>query len=481
METKPTIDLSALLERQRKAWSANPPDRAQRMADMAALREAVVRRMPDLVAAMQADFGHRSRHESLISDGVIVLQEIDHVRKHLRRWMRPKRRFADWLFWPARTELQYRAVGVVGIISPWNYPVNLGLVPLVTAIAAGNHVMLKPSEYTPHTSRALTELFAEVFPPERVSVVEGGAELAARFAALPFDHLFFTGSTAVGRKVAEAAARNLTPTTLELGGKSPCIIDTSCDLQDAALKIAHGKLLNAGQTCIAPDYVLLPRGSETAFADAYRAAVARLFPSIAGNQDYASIISPRHLARLRTMLQQAQTQGADVQNMDPAPGAMPDPAAAVQDGGTSRQMAPVLVFGATSGMQLMQEEIFGPILPVVSYERLDDAIAHINAGPRPLALYWFGTNDSVRDDVLARTVSGGVSVNDTLMHIAHDNLPFGGVGDSGWGAYHGESGYLRFCHQKSVLVQSRWAMGSLFYPPYGQRFDQVMGLLRRWL
>ena len=310
-------------------------------------------------------------------------------------------------------------------------------------------------------------------------MVQGDATVASAFSALPFDHLVFTGSTAVGRKVAQAAAANLTPTTLELGGKSPCIIDASCDLKDAALKIAHGKLLNAGQTCIAPDYVLLPRGQEAAFAEAFRAAVAQLFPRIAGNPDYASIISPRHLARLRTMVQQAQTQGADVQNMDPAPGESPTPQAAVQDGGTSRQMAPVLVFGATSGMQLMQEEIFGPVLPVISYERLDDAITHINSGPRPLALYWFGNDTTVRDDVLRRTVSGGVTVNDTLMHIAHDGLPFGGVGDSGWGAYHGEQGFLRFCHQKSVLVQSRWAMGHLFYPPYGPRFDQVMGLLRR--
>jgi len=339
--------------------------------------------------------------------------------------------------------------------------------------------MIKPSELTPHTSAQLDRLLAQFFTPDEVCVVQGDAAVASAFAALPFDHLVFTGSTAVGRKVAQAAAANLTPTTLELGGKSPCIIDADCRLEDAALKIAHGKLLNAGQTCIAPDYVLVPRGSESAFADAYKAAVAKLFPTIAGNKDYASIISPRHLARLRTMLQQAQTQGAQVLSMDPAQGKSVAPASAVLDGATSRQMAPVLVLGATSAMQLMQEEIFGPILPVISYDRLDDAVAHINAGPRPLALYWFGNSDSVRDDVLARTVSGGVTVNDTLMHIAHDNLPFGGVGDSGWGAYHGELGFLRFCHQKSVLIQSRWSLGSVFYPPYGARLDSTLKLLRR--
>jgi coniferyl-aldehyde dehydrogenase len=477
-----SVDLQALFDAQYQASRAqvNVPllVRRERLLRM---RKLLDEHSGTLAAAVEADFGVRSQRLTEVADMFVLRTLISHTLKHLNRWSRPQKVRTPLYLQPASAMIQRQPLGVVGVIAPWNYPVQLALAPAITALAAGNRVMIKPSELTPHTSAQLGLLLAQFFAPEEVCVVQGDAAVAQAFSALPFDHLVFTGSTAVGRKVAQVAAANLTPTTLELGGKSPCIIDTSCDLQDAALKIAHGKLLNAGQTCIAPDYVLLPRGSETAFADAYRAAVARLFPSIAGNQDYASIISPRHLARLRTMLQQAQTQGADVQNMDPAPGAMPDPAAAVQDGGTSRQMAPVLVFGATSGMQLMQEEIFGPILPVVSYERLDDAIAHINAGPRPLALYWFGTNDSVRDDVLARTVSGGVSVNDTLMHIAHDNLPFGGVGDSGWGAYHGESGYLRFCHQKSVLVQSRWAMGSLFYPPYGQRFDQVMGLLRRWL
>jgi coniferyl-aldehyde dehydrogenase len=343
--------------------------------------------------------------------------------------------------------------------------------------------------HAPHFGAAGSAGGAVFLPPTSSAWCRAMPTWQRLFASLPFDHLVFTGSTAVGRKVAQAAAQNLTPTTLELGGKSPCIIDGHCDMKDAALKIAHGKLLNAGQTCIAPDYVLLPRGREASLPRP-TAAVARLFPTIEGNPDYASIITPRHHARLRTMLQQAQTQGAEVQTIDPA--------SRQARGGTpwarwamaaSRQMLPTLVFGATSAMQLMQEEIFGPILPVISYERLDDAITHINAGPRPLALYWFGSSEAVRDDVLRRTVSGGVTVNDTLMHIAHDNLPFGGVGDSGWGAYHGEQGFLRFCHQKSVLVQSRWAMGSLFYPPYVRQdhgpaappFAATMPLLFRFL
>jgi coniferyl-aldehyde dehydrogenase len=278
----------------------------------------------------------------------------------------------------------------------------------------------------------------------------------------------------VGRKVAAAAAANLTPTTLELGGKSPCILDASVNLADAAIKIAHGKLLNAGQTCIAPDYVMLPRGMEAAFEQAYGAAVARLFPTIAGNPDYAAILTDRHLSRLQSLVSEAQSQGARVVTLGQG-------GDAGNTASLNRQMTPSIVFDAPADSRLMSEEIFGPVLPVLSFETPDDAVAYINERPRPLALYWFGSNTAARDRVLQRTVSGGVTVNDTLMHIAHENLPFGGVGESGWGAYHGEAGFLRFTQQKPVLVQSRFAMGDLFYPPYGAKFDRVMGLLKRWL
>jgi len=472
-------DIRDLFQRQHQASRAQPD------APLSLRRERLLRlgklldeHAPVLAAAVQADFGMRSQRLTEVADFFVLRAQLAHTLRHLGRWSRRQKVFTPLFLQPARGFIERQPLGVVGVISPWNYPVQLALAPAMSALAAGNRVLLKPSELTPHTSAQLAALVSQFFTPEEFAVVQGDAATAALVASLPFDHLVFTGSTAVGRKVAQAAAANLTPTTLELGGKSPCIIDADCDLQDAALKIAHGKLLNAGQTCIAPDYVLLPRGSEAAFADAFRAAVARLFPYFEGNPDYASIISTRHLARLRTMLQQAQTLGAQVQVLQPVPGSPPPPPQGIGDG-VGRQMAPVLVFGATAQMQLMQEEIFGPVLPVLSYERLQDAVAHINAHPRPLALYWFGRSDSVRDDVLRSTVSGGVSVNDTLMHIAHDNLPFGGVGDSGWGAYHGERGYLRFCHQKSVLVQSRFGMGHLLYPPYGARFDRVMGLLRR--
>jgi len=422
-----------------------------------------------LAQAVQTDFGVRSLQLTEIADLFVLRSLLSHTLKALPKWMKPQKVRTPIYLQPASAYLQRQPLGVVGVVSPWNYPVQLALGPVITALAAGNRVMLKPSELTPVTSALMAELLGKAFAPDEVCVVLGDGALAAEFSSLPFDHLFFTGSTAVGRIVAKAAAANLTPTTLELGGKSPCIIDTSCDLNAAAIKIAHGKLLNAGQTCIAPDYVLLPRGQEAAFGHAFAQAVAKLFPSIAGNPDYAAIISPRHYARLQAMLVAAKQGGARLQ--------------VINTGGTAtdhRQMSPVLAFDVPADAQLMQEEIFGPILPVLPYDALSEAIQYINARPRPLALYWFGTDNSARDQVLAQTVSGGVTVNDTLMHIAHENLPFGGVGESGWGSYHGEAGFLRLSMQKPVLVQSKWARGDLFYPPYGKRFDQVMGLLKRW-
>ena len=469
----PDIPLRALFDAQFQA------SRAQIEVPIG-LRRDRLRRMRALIDthglaladAVQADFGVRSTRLTEVADFFVLRALLGDLKKHLASWMKTRRVRTPVYLQPASGHIQRQPLGVVGVIGPWNYPLQLTLGPAATALAAGNHVMIKPSELTPHTSALLATVLHEAYAADELCVVQGGADVAHEFASLPFDHLFFTGSTGVGRKVAAAAAANLTPTTLELGGKSPCIIDASCDITSAALKIAHGKLLNAGQTCIAPDYVLLPRGREAEFEQAFATAVARLFPTLAGNPDYASIVSDRHHARLQSLLAEAQAQGARV--VDIQTGASPSAA-------SSRQMNPALVFNAQPGQRLMTEEIFGPILPVLPYDRLDDAIASINAGPRPLALYWFGSDTAARDRVLQHTVSGGVTVNDTLLHIAHENLPFGGVGESGWGAYHGETGFLRFTQQKPVLVQSRFAMGSLFYPPYGQRFDQVMGLLKRWL
>ncbi len=434
---------------------------------------------PVLTAAVQADFGIRSPQLTEFADLLVLRSQLKQALRRLERWMRPRHVWTPLHLLPARARIERQPLGVVGIISPWNYPLQLSLGPAITALAAGNRVMLKPSELAPHTAAQLAAAVEQYFAPDEFCVVQGDSYLSSQFAGLHFDHLMFTGSTAVGRRVAQAAAVHLTPTTLELGGKSPCILASDCDMAQAALRVAHGKLLNAGQTCIAPDYVLLPRGQEAAFEQAYRQAVAQLFPRIVGNPDYASIIHQRHLVRLRNLLQQAQSLGAQVQVIDPAQGQQ---AAAPSWGDAAqRQMLPTLVWNVQPTMTLMQEEIFGPVLPVVPYDRLDDAIAAINAGPRPLALYWFGKDEKARDTVLRRTVSGGVTVNDTLLHVAHDNLPFGGVGDSGWGAYHGEQGFLRFSHQKAVCLQGRWSAVQWLYPPYGARFDKIMALLRRWV
>ena len=443
-------------------------DRLQRVRDLIETHGGA------LADAVNADFGVRSHHLTEVADLFVLRALIGQLHKNLPRWMKLQKVATPVYLQPASAYIQRQPLGVVGVISPWNYPLQLALGPVATALAAGNRVMLKPSELTPTTSALMADLVQASFHADEFCVVLGDADVAHNFASLAFDHLFFTGSTAVGRKVAAAAAVNLTPTTLELGGKSPCIIDASCDLAGAAVKIAHGKLLNAGQTCIAPDYVLLPRGREQAFADAFAVAVARLFPRIVGNPDYSSIVSERQHARLQSLLDQARAQGAQVQVIEP----QADLPAAVR---SVRQMSPVLVFNVQPGLRLMEEEIFGPILPVVAYDTLDEAIDFITARPRPLALYWFGRDTVARDRVLNNTVSGGVTVNDTLMHVAHDNLPFGGVGESGWGAYHGETGFLRFTQQKAVLVQSRLSLGHLFYPPYLGRFEGVTSLLKRWI
>lgn len=432
-----------------------------------------------LAAAVQADFGVRSPQLTEMADLMVLRTMLTHTLSHLKKWMRNQRVWTPLHLLPAMARIERQPLGVVGIISPWNYPLQLALGPAIAAIAAGNRIMLKPSELTPHTSAQLAHLIGQFFSPEEFCVVQGDAQVASQFSGLPFDHLVFTGSTAVGRKVAIAAAQHLTPTTLELGGKSPCIISNDCDMEQAALRIAHGKLLNAGQTCIAPDYLLLPRGQEQAFEQAYRKAVAQLFPTLAGNPDYAAIINPKQFNRLRNLAQQAEMQGARVQWLESAQPANAGSTAGWGDA-VQRQMTPALVWNVHSGMDIMREEIFGPLLPVISYDRLDDVIQAINAGERPLALYWFGRDDTLRDSVLRRTVSGGVTVNDTLMHVAHDNLPFGGVGPSGWGAYHGEHGFLRFSHQKSVFLQAKWSPASWLYPPYGAKFERVIALIKRF-
>jgi len=461
--------LRALLAAQREAHAQHTPDYAQRMDDLRRLRAAFKARFDDLATAMSADFGHRSRHESQLADEMTVLHAIDHARSHLRRWMKPKRMLADWQFWPATCEIRFQPLGVVGVIAPWNYPVNLALIPLVEALAAGNHVMLKPSEHTPRTSAALAELLASVFPQERVATVLGGPEVGATFTTLPFDHLFFTGSTAVGRKVALAAAPNLTPVTLELGGKSPAIVAPDYPLATAAARIAAGKLLNAGQTCIAPDYVLLPTAAREGFVQALRSYVQQHYPALRDTPDYTSIVSERQYARLKHLVEDARAKGATVVTL-PGEDAH-DPA--------RRVFAPTLLLGVDDGMAVMQEEIFGPILPLVGYGAIEEAVAYVNRHPQPLALYHFDHDRARTERVLDQTLAGGVSVNDAVLHIVQSRLPFGGVGPSGMGHYHGHAGFLTFSKQKSVFRQARFSSLALLRPPYGAFAERMLKFLTR--
>lgn len=422
-----------------------------------------------IVKAISADFGHRSGHETEMAEIFVVLSGIRHARRQLARWMRSRRVPTPIHMWPARSELVPQPLGVVGIIGPWNYPYQTTILPAVGALAAGNRVLLKPSEMAPMLADVVRAGVAEFFAPDEFSVVLGDQAVGHAFSRLPFDHLFFTGSTAVGRKIALAAAENLTPVTLELGGKSPAILDQGCELDLAAERIAVGKLLNAGQTCVAPDYVLLPQGREDDFIAAFSAAASKFYPSFVGNPDYTSIVNDHHYQRLQGLIADAEAKGARVLQVG-----RPLVGAAV-----GRVIEPTLIVGATDAMAVMREEIFGPLLPVVSYATLGDALDYINRGPRPLALYWFGSDKARRRQVLTATLSGGVTVNDVCWHVAQDNLPFGGVGASGMGAYHGEHGFRTFSKMKPVLHQSRINGFPLFRPPYGRRFEMVLRLLKR--
>ncbi len=448
-------ELAPTLARLRTAWQARKPDYQQRRNDLQRLRDALKRRLDEMGKAISADFGHRSPHESRIADGMTVLNEIDHLRKHLRGWMKPRRVGVGWRFLPARAETRAEPVGVVGVIAPWNYPVNLALIPLATAIAAGNHVYLKPSEHTPHTSAFLRSLLAEVFPAERVAVAEGGAEVAAAFAALPLDHLVFTGSTAVGRKVMAAAAPNLTPVTLELGGKSPAIVCEDYPVEQAAARIATGKWFNGGQTCIAPDYVLLPKGKRDDFVKALRKEVqARYGENLENLGDYTRIINDGQYARLKGHLDDAKARGIEKVTL----AGHADPA--------QRLLPPTLLLEPGDDATVMQDEIFGPLLPIRSYKSLDEAIAYVNGRDRPLALYPFSNDRATVEKILRSTLAGGVSVNDTLFHFAVSGLPFGGIGPSGMGAYHGRAGFDATSKQLPILWQARRTGADLLKPPY---------------
>lgn len=452
--------MAALLDLQRRAFLRDgPPGLTLRRQRLKRLRAAVLAHRCALQQAVSADFGHRSRHETDILELVVVVQAIDYLTRKLRRFMRPERRHVALTYRVGRAWVEYQPKGVIGVMAPWNYPILLTLIPLATALAAGNRAMLKPSELTPRTSAALRDLLATAFPPEEVATVLGGPEIGAAFSGLPFDHLFFTGSTAVGRKVMQAASANLVPVTLELGGKSPVIVARGHADAATVGSIVFGKLSNAGQTCVAPDHALVHEDDLDAFVALYTATVARFYPEGPTGADYTSIVSDRHFDRLKGLIEDARSKGARVVEA----GVKPETAAS-----RPRTLAPVLILDATDDSAVMQEEIFGPILPLRTYRTMDEAIAHVNARPRPLALYWFGPRDADCAALLARTTSGNVGLNSTLIHVAQDDLPFGGIGPSGMGACHGIEGFRAMSHAKGVFAQGKWNLPSLLRAPFGR-------------
>ena len=445
------------------------PTLGQRLDRLARLRAAISENEARFEQAISADFGHRSTTETAIAESLLVLGEIKHAAKHLKKWMAPQRIATALQFMPAKNRLIPQPLGVVGIIAPWNYPLQLTLAPTVGALAAGNRVMIKPSELVPRFCALLKQVISAKFDATEIVVTGIDDDISQAFAALPFDHLIFTGSTRVGRIVAEAAGRNLTPITLELGGKSPAIVDRSADLGEAAARIAYAKLVNAGQTCIAPDYALVPENSVQDFADKVQANMRTMFGIDPDNKDYTSIVSDRHYARLEGLVADAAAKGARIMQTA-KPG---DPAWK-----SKRKFPPTIVVGVTPDMTIMQEEIFGPLLPVLGYKDPAEPISYINKRDRPLALYWFGKDDAARDEVLSRTVSGGVTVNDCLFHFTQINQPMGGIGASGTGAYHGEWGFNTLSKLKPVFYRSPFNRLADLYPPYGARIARLEKMLR---
>ncbi len=462
--------LKDILERQRRDFiKLGPPSAELRRERLSRLKAALMDNKDAFLEAVSADFGHRSKHETLLTDFVVTVEGIKHMQKHLAKWMKPEKRPTAITYFPARNKILFQPLGVVGVISPWNYPIQLAFGPMAAAIAAGNRVMLKPSEYTPRTSDLMAKVLGKAFDELEIAVVTGGPEVGEPFSRLPFDHMLFTGATSIGRHVMRAAAENLVPVTLELGGKSPTIVDRNARLADAAGSIVQGKFLNAGQTCVAPDYVFVPDDKKKEFVDLLSAQVTKSYPTLKDNEDYTSVINQRHYDRLRGLIADAKSKGATVVEVNPAKENFEQQ--------PTHKIPPTIILDPTDDMKVMQDEIFGPILPIKTYRQLDEAIDYVNDHPRPLALYVFSDDKAAQDKVLTRTTSGGACVNETVMHVAQEDMPFGGVGPSGMGSYHGREGFMTFSHKKSVMVQPKLNGLKFMRPPYGKTIDRLLGFL----
>lgn len=469
-------DMAAILERQQQAHIRDGyPSADVRIDRIERAIGLLVDHGEALCETMREDFGHRSVDQSRFTDIMSSVGALKHSKKHLRKWMRSDKRKPEFPLGMigAKANVQYVPKGSVGIISPWNFPVNLTFAPLANVFAAGNRAMIKPSEFTEHTSQLMAKLIAQAFDEEECVVITGGPDVGAAFTSLPFDHMLFTGATSIAHHVMRAAADNLVPLTLELGGKSPVVLGRSADMQKAANRIMAGKTLNAGQICLAPDYAFVPQEQTGDFVEAATSAVASMFPSgLKDNEDYTSVVNQRHFDRLMGYLEEAKSKSAEVIEINPAGENFSQQ--------PHHKIAPHIIVDPDEDLQIMQDEIFGPILPIKSYAETKDAVAYINSKPRPLGLYYFGEDVAEQEQVVDGTTSGGVTVNDVIMHVAQEDLPFGGVGPSGMGVYHGRDGFYEFSHKKAVFKQTGSEILKMMRPPYTDKFrKQISGRIKR--
>ena len=453
------------LAAQKIAYSQNSmPSAHERIERLARLRRTLVKYQDEIAAAISQDFGNRSVHETKIGEVMTCLEQCNYYSKHLTAWMKPSKRHVAALHQPSKAWVQYQPLGVIGIMAPWNYPLLLAVGPLICALAAGNHAMLKISSSAAAFGRVLERALAEVFPTDLVTVINGGGAISDAFCRLPFDQIVFTGSSAIGKTVMAAAAENLVPVILELGGKSPAIIHPSMSLKDAAERIAAGKLWNAGQTCVAPDYVFLPRGSTGEFVKHMRQYATTMYPTLRNNPDYTSIVNDKQYNRLQGYLDNARENGAEFFEFNPAN----------EDLSAVRKIAPTVIANVTRDMDVCQNEIFGPILPVIEYDDIDETINYINAGERPLALYYFDYDADRAEYMARRTHSGHFGINQVLTHVAQDDLPFGGIGNSGMGKYHGQEGFYSMSHARSVMLKPRFYAFKMILPPFGKPIHKII-------
>jgi len=465
--------MMAILDKQKAAHIRDgAPTAEQRIERLDRCIGLLVDHSKEIQEAINADFGNRSKDATLLTDVSGSIGPLKFAKENLRKWMKGEKRKttpAILGLFGAKAEVVYQPKGTVGIISPWNFPVNLTFAPLAGVLAAGNRAMIKPSEFTPVTSDLMKTMFGKVFSDEEIAVIVGGPEIGQAFAGLPFDHLIFTGATSIAKHVMRAAAENLVPLTLELGGKSPVIIGKSADVATAAARIMNGKTLNAGQICLAPDYVLTPEDKLGEFVREATASVSKMFPTLKDNPDYTSVVAERHYQRIKGYIDDARAKGAEIIEINPAGEDFSQQ--------EHRKIPPTLILNPTDDMTVMQDEIFGPVLPVKTYKTADEALDYVNAHDRPLGLYWFGTDEVEKARVLERTTSGGVSVNDVIMHVAQEELPFGGIGPSGMGSYHGQDGFREFSHKKAIYTQLKKDIGPLLAmrPPYGPAIRKMLG------